>query len=200
MFTGIIQAKGCVLSNTLLHESNRLDVTNPFGQLELGESIAVNGVCLTVNSYDSSKMSFDLSKETLQCTTLSSLRNATEVNLERAMQASTRYGGHYVSCHVDQVIAVCGINRVDEYLEFELGPFDFKSLYYLIPKGSITVDGVSLTINSIVDERIKLMLIPHTLNQTTLNLLKVGQLVNIEFDYMAQIVAHQLEHAGILRK
>ena len=120
------------------------------------------------------------------------------MNLERAMQASTRFGGHYVSGHIDAVAQVHALRQLNEFVEVELSGFDSNSMLYLIPKGSITVEGVSLTINSIAEQRIKFMLVPHTLLSTTLSFFKLGQQVNIEFDYLARIVAHQLKVAGKL--
>ena len=99
---------------------------------------------------------------------------------------------------VDMVAQVHDIKNINEYVEFELSGFNANAMLYLIPKGSVTVAGVSLTINTVAQQRIKLMLVPHTLEQTTLGLLTVGQSVNIEFDYLTRIVAHQLEIAGKL--
>jgi riboflavin synthase len=199
MFTGIIEATGQVLSNQNLDGANRLVISSNFEQLQIGESISVNGVCLTLLPSENTSLSFDVSPETLQCTTLGNLTPGTTVNLERAMLASTRFGGHYVSGHVDTIAQLYDIKHINEYIEFELSGFDACAMLYLIPKGSVTVEGVSLTINAVENQRIKLMLVPHTLAQTTLGLLKIGQSVNIEFDYLTRIVAHQLEIAGKLR-
>ncbi|WP_131795699.1 riboflavin synthase [Fluoribacter gormanii] len=198
MFTGIIESKGTVISNTEHDGANRLIISSVFKQLQTGESIAVNGVCLTLLPSEQSNLSFDISPETLLRTTLGGLKIGDEVNLERAMLASTRFGGHYVSGHVDAIAQIHSINPLNEFIEVELNGFDANAMLYLIPKGSITVEGVSLTINEVVNQRIKLMLVPHTLLHTTLGFLKNGQEVNIEFDYLARIVAHQLQVAGTL--
>lgn len=198
MFTGIIETTGVVLSNQTQDGANRLVIAADFSPLQVGESISVNGVCLTLLPSSTQQLSFDVSPETLQCTTLANLTPGTTVNLERAMLASTRFGGHYVSGHVDMVAQVHDIKHINEYVEFELSGFNANAMLYLIPKGSVTVAGVSLTINAVAQQRIKLMLVPHTLEQTTLGLLTVGQSVNIEFDYLTRIVAHQLEIAGKL--
>lgn len=198
MFTGIIEAMGEVLSNQNHHGANRLVISSDFEHLQIGESIAVNGVCLTLLPSEAKQLSFDVSPETLDCTTLANLTPGSAVNLERAMLASTRFGGHYVSGHVDAIAQVHDIKHINEFVEFEIGQFDVKAMLYLIPKGSITVEGVSLTINEVSEQRIKLMLVPHTLAETTLGFLKIGQWVNIEFDYLTRIVAHQLEVAGKL--
>ena len=198
MFTGIIERKGIVINNQSHNDANRLVISSPFAEVQVGESIAVNGVCLTLLPSEEKQLSFDLSPETLSRTTLAHLIPDDEVNLERAMLASTRFGGHYVSGHVDAIAQVQSINRKNEFVEVKLSGFDDNEMLYLIPKGSITVEGVSLTINVVGERYIRLMLIPHTLLNTTLSSLKSGQEVNIEFDYLARIVAHQLQVAGKL--
>ena len=198
MFTGIIEKKGEVLSNLNHHGANRLIISADFDQIQAGESIAVNGVCLTIIPTTTNQLNFDVSPESLQCTTLGNLAPGDAVNLERAMLASTRFGGHYVSGHVDAIAQIKDIKVFNEFVEVELHGFDAKAMLYLIPKGSITVEGVSLTINSVTHRGIKLMLVPHTLENTTLSILKPEQTVNIEFDYLTRIVAHQLEVSGKL--
>lgn len=198
MFTGLIEKKALVLANQTNGCSNRLVIAATFDQLEPGESIAVNGVCLTALPSAKNELYFDVSPETLQITTLADLSAGDYVNLERAMVASTRFGGHYVSGHVDTTARIAAIQTIDEYIAMDLSGFTAEAMFYLIPKGSITVEGVSLTINAVVNKTIKLMLIPHTLLHTNLGELQVGQQVNIEFDYLTRIVAHQLQIAGKL--
>ncbi|WP_454784942.1 riboflavin synthase [Legionella sp. WA2024007413] len=198
MFTGIIESKGIVISNTGHDGANRLCISSGLKQLQTGESIAVNGVCLTLLPMGDADLSFDVSPETLQRTTLGRLKIGNEVNLERAMLASTRFGGHYVSGHVDALAHIHSIKHLNEFVEVELSGFDANAMLFLVPKGSITVEGVSLTINSVSNQGVKLMLVPHTLLNTTLSFLEKGQEVNIEFDYLARIVAHQLQVAGAL--
>ncbi|MGL5743366.1 MAG: riboflavin synthase [Legionella sp.] len=198
MFTGIIEQKGKVVSNSTHDLAKRLVIASTFDQLHIGESIAINGVCLTLLPSQESQLIFDVSPETLNRTTLGHLQPGDEVNLERAMLASTRFGGHYVSGHVDAMAQVQSVKQIHEFVEIELGGFDTHALLYLIPKGSITVEGVSLTINSVKHQSIQLMLVPHTLLNTTFNSLNPGQTVNIEFDYLTRIVAHQLQVAGKL--
>jgi riboflavin synthase len=193
MFTGIIEKKGLIVSNSHHNGANRLVISAIFPELQVGESIAINGVCLTLLPSEDHHLNFDLSPETLNKTTLGHLNPGDEVNLERALCASSRFGGHYVSGHVDALATIQSIKSINEFIELELNGFDPKDMMYLIPKGSITVEGVSLTINSVSKQTIKLMLIPHTLLNTTLSSLKVHQKVNIEFDYLTRIVAHQLE-------
>ncbi|MGC1181840.1 riboflavin synthase [Legionella sp.] len=199
MFTGIIETMGEVLSNQNYNGANRLVISADFEHLQVGESISVNGACLTLLSSEKTQLNFDVSPETLQCTALANLASKDLVNLERAMLASTRFGGHYVSGHVDAIAQVHDIKHLNDYVEFELSGFDANALLYLIPKGSITVEGVSLTINSVANQRIKLMLVPHTLLKTTLGGLTIEQWVNIEFDYLTRIIAHQLHTSGQLK-
>ncbi len=198
VFTGLIEKKGRVISKIVRDCSQRLVIESPFAELQVGESIAVNGVCLTLLPSEVGELHFDISPETLNLTTLAQLKSGSFVNLERAMVATTRFGGHYVSGHVDTTALIDSIHSLDEFIEIELTGFSPHSMLYLIPKGSITVEGVSLTINAVVEQKIKLMLVPHTLLQTTLGVLEVGQCVNIEFDYLTRIVAHQLQIFGKL--
>lgn len=200
MFTGIIEKQGKVQAHYKNDDVSRLEIAADFGVLQIGESISVNGVCLTLLPSENDCMHFDVSPETMKVTTLGELVAGDCVNLERAMLSSTRLGGHYVSGHVDSKMKVASVRPLNEFLELELEGFDEKATLYLIPKGSITVEGVSLTINQVADQRIQLMLVPHTLSNTTLGGLKVGQLVNIEFDYLTRIVAHQLQLLGKAKK
>jgi riboflavin synthase len=195
MFTGIIEQKGQVLE---YHAPDRLRISSAFEDLQAGESIAVNGVCLTLLSESTHDLYFDLSPETLKRTTLSQLRVGDGVNLERALSVNARFGGHYVSGHVDTTAQVASMQAMADCMEMNLSGFNDMELLYLITKGSISVEGVSLTINAVIRGRVSLMLIPHTLSHTTLSTAKVGQQVNIEFDYLKSIVAHQLQLMGTL--
>ena len=196
MFTGLIETQGEVIANNRTDCASHLIISSPFEDLHPGESIAVNGVCLTLVPSDTTHLNFDLSPETMKLTTLGGLSLGDFVNLERAMFAATRFGGHYVSGHVDATALVSSIDSNDGYLELELEGFEAHCMLYLIPKGSITVEGVSLTINTVVNQSIQLMLVPHTILTTTLSRLRIGQQVNIEFDYLTRIVAHQLQILG----
>jgi riboflavin synthase len=198
MFTGLIQQKARVLANNAAVDANRLFLRAEVPEVQVGESIAVNGVCLTVLPGIEQHLAFDISPETLKLTTLSQLRAGHWVNIERALLASSRLGGHYVSGHVDTTASLKALNVVGDYLEIQVGDFAMAASRYLLPKGSITLDGVSLTINTVDTTGIKLMLIPHTLAHTTLGQLKIGQRVNVEFDYFTRIVAHQLTMSGQL--
>ena len=170
-------------------------ISNLFEDLNEGESIAINGVCLTLLKDNNSQLAFDVSPETLNITTLGELSLEDYVNIERAMSASSRFGGHYVSGHVDTKAKVQNINIIDDYLEITIGEFLNLAKNYLLPKGSITLNGVSLTINEVTDDYIKVMLVPHTIDVTAFKSIKVGDWLNVEFDYLTRIVAHQIAHA-----
>lgn len=194
MFTGLIEARGEVMGNQPRAGGHRLVIRTPFEGVLAGDSIAVNGVCLTaLLDEETDALAFDVSPETLQLTTLGSCRVGEAVNIERAMLASTRFGGHYVSGHVDTTACLNAITVMDDYTAIGVSDFGVAAKRYLLPKGSIALDGVSLTINTVEKDSITVMLVPHTLSVTTLGRWHVGQRVNVEFDYLARIVAHQLE-------
>ncbi len=192
MFTGLIEKQGIVFANTRHLNGNRLIVDISMDDFQVGESIAINGVCLTLLPDWTYGAAFDLSPETLMLTTLGSLCVGDAVNIERAMLANARFGGHYVSGHVDSMAMIEQMIPLNEYHELIIGGFKACDMLYLVPKGSITVDGVSLTINQVNEQSVHIMLVPHTLAHTTLGQRQVGDSVNIEFDYITRIVAHQL--------
>lgn len=186
MFTGIIQAKGEIASRL----GSRLVVKSPNAWPSdpwvIGESVSVNGVCLTViDSADG--LLFDVSEETLEKSTLGGFASGDLVNLERAMRPVDRYGGHFVQGHVDQTGTVTMVEELESSWEigFSVGIGMAK---YLIPKGSICIDGVSLTIVDPHQGEFKVALIPHTWNSTTLSKLTPGKSVNVEFDVLTKTV------------
>lgn len=193
MFTGLVEHMVVVLDNLIQGDSRRLILSSPpWSDLVLGESIAVNGVCLTLIASAPDTLAFDVSPETLRCTTLAILKPQAFVHLERALSVSQRFGGHYVSGHVDTTARIAQIQVIHQYVELTLDDMGEESAAYLLPKGSITVQGVSLTINDVNKGTIKLLLVPHTLEKTIFKHAQMGQRVNIEFDYLTRIVAHQL--------
>ncbi|RUR08585.1 riboflavin synthase [Legionella septentrionalis] len=192
MFTGLIEVQGEVLANVQVEIANRLLIKAELGGLKTGESIAINGVCLTLLPDTSQGLAFDVSPETLKCTSLGSLKQGDAVNLERAMLATARFGGHYVSGHVDTTVTLKNIAPVGDYIEMILGDFLAEECKFLLPKGSITLEGVSLTINAVKNHCVSVLLVPHTLAKTTLGARQPGDRLNVEFDYMTRIVAHQL--------
>jgi riboflavin synthase len=195
MFTGIVEELGEIVGiergaeSAVLRVRGRLvtsDVTH-------GASIAVNGVCLTVVEHDGETFSVDVMAETLNRSSLGSLQSGAPVNLERAMSVSTRFGGHIVQGHVDgtaQILARVPGDRWD-VVKFTL-PEDLSR--YVVEKGSITVDGVSLTVSDVADDTFCVSLIPTTLELTTLGHKGVGDVVNLEVDVIAKYVERLLTH------
>jgi riboflavin synthase len=189
MFTGIIQAVGEIKHVTPLADGVSLRVAS--GSLDLsdvktGDSIAVNGVCLTVVTITDRLFSVDVSRETLNCT-VGMDEQGREVNLEKALRLSDRLGGHLVSGHIDGIGEVIEFTPTGEsrLLVLRVPP---PLLKYIAKKGSITVNGVSLTVNIVADDKIEINLIPHTLAATTLKDLSAGAKVNIEVDMLARYV------------
>jgi riboflavin synthase len=188
MFTGIIQAVGQIEHVTPAGEDARLHIQ--VGGLDMsdvaqGDSIAVNGVCLTVVEFDQSSFDVHVSRETLSCTI--GLDSPRAVNLEKALRLSDRLGGHLVSGHVDGVGQVVKFEPVGDCMQLVIRAPHAISRYIAV-KGSIAVDGVSLTVNSIEGDVFSINLIPHTLELTTLKLLGVGSRVNLEIDQIARYV------------
>lgn len=180
MFTGIVETTVAVLDRT----DTGLTLERPatFDDIRLGSSISVAGVCLSVIAFDERSMSFDVVPETLAKTKLSELRPGDRVNLERSMRAGDRFEGHVVQGHVEGVARVVFLKpggQLSITIPSELCRF-------IIPKGSITLDGVSLTIADITDDICTIALIPHTLEHTTLGSLQPGDAVNIETDVMVR--------------
>lgn len=189
MFTGIIQAVGTVERR----EGNRLEIARPEAWLEAkfdeGESIAVNGCCLTVVA--DNPLTFDLSEETWTRTSLGELQPGSAVNLERAMSAQDRFGGHIVQGHVDATAEVIGIDIQESATVIRFwAPED--GVRYLIDKGSITVDGISLTVVRPEGREFEAWIIPHTRRHTNLVTRKVGDRVNLEYDVIAKYVERML--------
>jgi len=189
MFTGLIQAIGQVRSLEGSGDSGRLRIASLLvhDDLSLGESIAVNGVCLTVTGWDGDSFTLDVSPETLRTTTLGTLSPRTAVNLERALRLSDRLGGHLVAGHVDSMGTVRQKRKEQNavYFEFAAPP---ASLRYIVAKGSVAIDGVSLTVNQVYSDRFSVMVIPHSLEQTCLKERRVGDAVNIETDLIGRYV------------
>jgi riboflavin synthase len=192
VFTGIVEATGRLRGNFGAQASFRAAITAPFRDLDLGESIAVNGVCLTVASLTDTGFETDVSPETARRTTLGALPADAEVNLERALALGDRLGGHLVSGHVDGVARVVRSERADQGLLVELRAPD-ELARFIAEKGSVTLDGVSLTVNQVSGAAFELMLIPHTLSVTTLKHMATGSEHNLEIDLLARYVARLLE-------
>ena len=193
MFTGLVEATGKVRSLVMTGEQARLVVDLPFaGELTDGESVAINGCCLTVTEFDTTSASFDVLKQTLDVTSLGELSEGSLVNLERAMMAGDRFGGHFVQGHVDALGKIIDISELgtDHRLEIQL-PKSIQNL--CIDKGSLAIDGISLTIAELKEDSAVFWIIPHTWDLTRLHDAKVGQRVNLEADVIAKHVAKLLE-------
>ncbi len=201
MFTGLVEALGTVRSLTEEGDAKRIVVEFPTSFLEtappnkrLGDSIAINGCCLTVVAADGVMWSFQAGHETLAKTNLGRLRIGDVVNLERAMSADGRFGGHIVQGHVDGVGRVAAIDSRTDFADYTFEvPASLAA--QMVEKGSVAVDGVSLTLVRVTTKNFQIMLIPHTLAVTTLGRRKVGDEVNIETDVLAKYVAKLLAFA-----
>jgi riboflavin synthase len=194
MFTGLVDSLGTVTRRTPDGAGGaRLTITCPFGtELTLGESVAVNGACLTVVEHTPDAFHAQLGPESLLRTNLGELKPGDRVNLERSLRVGDRLGGHIVQGHVDGVGRIAARERSGEWetVWFTCPP-DLTPL--MVPRGSVAVDGVSLTLVDVGPDRFGVMLIPHTLAMTTLGIKKVGDAVNLEADMLAKHVAKLLE-------
>ena len=197
MFTGIVEAVGTVVQIDL--EEDRVDlvvrVTPEFSGVKVGDSVAINGCCLTVTAVDGARLSFQVVPETLRLTSLGARAPGDRVNLERAMRADARFDGHIVQGHVDGTGRIRSIRRAgsDVLLRTECGS---ELARQLVPRGSITLDGVSLTVIDPDASGFTVALIPHTLAVTTLGERQVGDGVNLELDVLGKYVLRYLERRG----
>jgi len=194
MFTGIIEAVGKI--ETIENKSGDKRFKINVGKLDmsdvaLGDSIACNGVCLTAIAFDDNSYTADVSKETLDLTTLEKIESGAIVNLEKALTPTTRLGGHLVSGHVDGIGEVIAISNAARSIQYDIKAPD-ELAKYIAKKGSITVDGVSLTVNDVEGSVFKLNLVPHTLEETTAKNYLVGTKVNLEVDLLARYLERLL--------
>ena len=193
MFTGIIEEMGAVTrrsgANLAVMAERVLD------GLALGDSIAINGACMTVVEFSDDTFVIQLSPESIRCTTLGDLKPGDAVNLERAMAAGDRFGGHFVQGHVDAVGRVNSVKKEGEFTfwEFFAPP---EVARYLVPKGSVTVDGISLTVVDPTQDSFGVAVIPKTLNDTTLQSRGPGDPVNLEADMLGKHILHYMQNQG----
>ena len=189
MFTGIIESKGEIISiaNKINSREFTVSLDNMFDDVNIGDSIAVNGVCLTATGISSNQINFDVISETLEKSNLGDLITGSEVNLERALSLSSRINGHILQGHVEAVGVIVDYKKNNEEVVMSVG-IDPGLLIYCIPKGSIAFDGISLTIAKISDNIIDVALIPHTLEHTNLKDKKIGDSVNIETDIIGKYI------------
>ena len=189
MFTGLIEEVGTVTSTRERERSKQLQIVAPriAKKIRPGESVAVNGCCLTLSAHRGDRLTFDLLEETLDRTNLKMLRRGNGVNLERALRADGRFGGHFVQGHVDCTSRVISFEQIggDHCLEIEL-PAEFAR--YVACKGSIAIDGISLTIAEVSPMSFVVWIIPHTKRHTNLSRAEAGDMVNLEFDILAKYV------------
>lgn len=201
MFTGIIVERGRLIEDPA--PSGQGGVRLVIGhseevgrRLEIGASLAVSGVCLTITELNATHSKVELSPETLSRTNLGELKQGSEVNLEPALRMGDALGGHMVQGHVDSTARVVDRRDLEDHrvLAFSIPP---ELAPYLVEKGSVTVDGVSLTISALLPDRFEVALIPHTLEVTTLSLLQPGDRVNLEVDVIAKYVQRMLAARGL---
>jgi riboflavin synthase len=191
MFTGLISYLGNVKSIELSDESAKLIITNPAitKEIKVGDSVSVNGVCLTVTEFDSSEFAVDVMVQTLNLTSTGKLKVSDQVNLELATKSSDRLGGHIVQGHVDGVAKVAAIAQEPKWQRMDI-KLPKALMKYVVAQGSITVEGVSLTVGQLDDDadQVTVWLIPETLAKTNLASKQVGDLLNIEVDVLAKYV------------
>ena len=194
MFTGLIEDIGRVAAFERRAAAGvlRVNTSLPLQDIALGDSIAVNGACLTVTSKSTSTLTFDVSPESLSGTTLGTLTPGSGVNLEQALKLGARMGGHMVTGHIDCIARLSRQQTVsgNKVLDFTL---PVASLRYLVPKGSVAIDGISLTVNTVSSDGFSVNIIPHTFSCTTLATIAIGQTVNIETDIIGKYIEKMLQ-------
>lgn len=184
MFTGLIEKVATVKKFSLTSNGAKIEFSADFDNVKIGDSIAINGVCLTMTSFNDNTFSADVMKETLNVSALKYLKSGDEINLERAMKLSSRLDGHIVSGHIDCIAIVKNIiqdgfsKRITFNCDTDL----------IIKKGSIAINGVSLTVADVSDDSFEVSLIPETIKNTNLKNLKIGDIVNIEYDLFAKYI------------
>jgi riboflavin synthase len=194
MFTGLIEEVGHALAFETNDRGTQLEITAPrlAEKIQIGDSVAVNGCCLTVTAHRAGHLTFDLLEETIERTNLKTLRPNDPVNLERALAADRRLGGHFVQGHIDCAARILALEEsgADSRLEVEL-PAEFAR--YIACKGSIAVNGISLTVAELSPQSFTVWIIPHTRAETNLGAARAGDFVNLEFDLLAKYLERMLD-------
>ncbi|HZR78030.1 MAG TPA: riboflavin synthase [Chthoniobacterales bacterium] len=193
MFTGLIEEVGRVLWIRMSERGTQLQLTAPklAPALAVGDSVSVNGCCLTISSLRAEQVTFDLLEETLDRTNLKQLRRDSPVNLERALVAGAPLGGHFVQGHIDCAAKVISFQRSGEDYRLEIDlPEDFA--HYAAYKGSVAINGISLTVAELLEKSFAVWIIPHTKRHTNIDKVASGDLVNVEFDILAKYVERML--------
>lgn len=195
MFTGLIEEVGKIAKINSVGEAVELviECNNILDDVGIDDSICVNGVCLTVESFTNNSFKATAVEETMRKTNLSDLRIGSSVNLERAMSASDRFGGHYVQGHTDTTTVVYSIIKETKNWLFTFD-IPYRSSKYLVDRGSITINGVSLTIATIQDNKFTVAIIPHTFEHTTFKHFQLGTRINLEFDIIGKYVENMLKY------
>jgi riboflavin synthase, alpha subunit len=191
MFTGIVEEIGTIQSVKRSQSSLTLEIAGSviFDDLKIGDSVAVNGVCLTATTVGLQRFTADVMPESVKMTTLLNLSTGSKVNLERAMAANGRFGGHVVAGHVDGQGTIIGKDHVGNSIVFRITT-DSDILQYVIYKGSITVDGASLTVSKVGTSWFEISIIPHTIGNTILQYASIGTTVNLETDIFGRYIEH----------
>jgi riboflavin synthase len=197
MFTGIVEEIGSISNIQKTGESYVLTIEakKVLEDVRLGDSIAVNGVCLTVTSFSGSRFKVDVMPETVKSSSLRTLKRGSHINLERAMAAGGRFGGHFVSGHIDGTGVIKSKRPFENAVYYEIEP-DKEWLTYIILKGSVCVDGTSLTVFGVTENSFTISLIPHTMSETILGEKDSGDVVNLECDMIGKYVGHFLNGKG----
>ena len=197
MFTGLIEATGRLVDRTTTRGGVRVRIASALAaELAAGDSVAVNGVCLTVVAAGGGELHADVGPETIRVTTLGVLSPGAALNLERPLRADGRFGGHFVQGHVDAIGQIAGRSAEAEF-EWLTIAFPSGLAPYLVVKGSIAVDGISLTVARLRADRFDLQIVPYTLEHTNLGRLSMGDRVNLECDMVGKYVARAAELAGL---
>lgn len=193
MFTGLVEEIGVISSIQNINNALYINVTanKIIKGLKIGDSIAINGACQTVIDLKGNELKVYASNETVNVTNFLSYKKGSFVNLERPLKLDARLDGHIVSGHIDTTAKIYAIRQIAETREFEF-EIDMKYKNQLVPKGSISVDGISLTIADVTDNKFKITVIPHTYNSTTMKYLKIGDIVNIETDIIGKYIENYL--------
>ncbi|MHA0855507.1 riboflavin synthase [Paenibacillus sp. CMAA1364] len=196
MFTGLVEEIGTLRGLTRNGEAMVLHINASIvmDDLKIGDSVAVNGVCLTATSIDKQSFAVDVMPETYRRSNLKELQMGSKVNLERAMIANGRFGGHVVQGHVDGIGTIHHVMKNQNAVVYEIRPESSDIFKYIIPKGSITLDGISLTVVNTTSTTFQVSIIPHTLAQTVLHDKRAGATVNVECDVLGKYVDHLLHY------
>ncbi len=199
MFSGIVEEIGAIqgIDKGLAGAKFSILASLTLEDLKLGDSISVAGACLTASQVGDTGFSVDVSTETLNCTTLGAITVGTPVNLERAMKLNARMGGHLVTGHIDGIGLLRARQQDGNSIQLTIEAPE-EIIRYCVPKGSITVDGISLTVNAVSDHSIAVAIIPHTAKVTTMGLKQIGDTVNLESDLIGKYVERLLQASGAL--